>query len=189
MDSDDQNSGVTMECMTGSDNGATERFYGRVEEIWELDYSGLHNTTMFRVIWAKNVERENQIFTTMTITDAKSATVNAIAKNEPWVHAKHVTQCFFITDPRNPSRVVVRRGKRNIIGMDGVANEEDYDQYGNPMREDDDDDEVYVKRRINTTLPKKNRTPWRRQSHNEGLNYSSTNKKGKKLTQKRKRQC
>ena len=24
MDSDDQNSGVTMECMTGSDNGATE---------------------------------------------------------------------------------------------------------------------------------------------------------------------
>ena len=56
------------------------------------------------------------------------------------------------------------------------------------MREDDDDDEVYVKRRINTTLPKKNRTPWKRQSHNEGLNYSSTNKKGKKLTQKQKRQ-
>ena len=112
--------------------------------------------------------------------------MNAIAKNEPWVHAKHVTQCFFITDPCNPSRVVVRRGKRNIIGMDGVANEEDYDQYGNPMREDDDDDEVYVKRRINTTLPKKNRTPWKRQSHNEGLNYYSTNKKGKKLTQKRK---
>ena len=74
--------------------------------------------------------------------------MNAIAKNEPWVHAKHVTQCFFITDPRNPSRVVVRRGKRNIIGMGGVANEEDYDQYGNPMREDDDDDEVYVKIRI-----------------------------------------
>ena len=56
------------------------------------------------------------------------------------------------------------------------------------MREDDDDDEVYVKRRINTTLPKKDRTPWKRKSHNEGLNYSSTNKKGKKLTQKRKRQ-
>jgi hypothetical protein len=36
-----------------------------------------------------------------------------------------VTQCFFITDPAKPSHVVVRRGKRNIIGMDGVANEED----------------------------------------------------------------
>ena len=43
MDSDDQNSGVTMACMTGSDNGTTERFYGRVEESWELDYFGLHN--------------------------------------------------------------------------------------------------------------------------------------------------
>ena len=41
---------------------------------------------------------------------------------------KHMTQCFFKTDPCNPNRVVVRRGKRNIIGMDGVANEEDYDQ-------------------------------------------------------------
>ena len=170
-----------MECMTGTDNSAFERFYGRVEEIWELDYYGLHNATMFCVRWAKNLIRENQNFTTMTIPDAKSATMNAIAKNEPWVHAKHVTQCLFITDQCNPIHVVVRRGKWNIIGMDGVANEEDYDQYGNPMREDDDDDEVYVKRRINTTLPKKNR-------HNEGLNYSSTNKKGKKVTQKRKRQ-
>ena len=43
IDSDDQNSRVTMECMTDSDNGATEIFYRRVEEIWELDYSGLHN--------------------------------------------------------------------------------------------------------------------------------------------------
>src|SRR5215216_3977494 len=124
----------------------------------------------------------------MTIPDAKSSTVNAIAKNEPWVQAKHVTQCFIIDDPCNPSRVVVSRGNRNIIGMDGVANEEDYDQYGNPMREDDDDDDVYVKKRINTTLPKKDHTPWKRKSHNEGLNYSSMNKKGKKLTQNRKPQ-
>ena len=92
----------------------------------------------------------------MTIPDAKSATMNAIAKNEPWVHAKHVTQCFFITDPRNSNRVVVRRGKRNIIGMDGFANEEDYDQYSNPVREHDDDDEVaaHTTRRSRTTLPK-----------------------------------
>ena len=180
---------MTIECVTDV-NDTTERFYERVEEIWELDYAGMHDATMFRVRWAKDVVRENKYFTTMSIPDAKSTPVNinVIAKSEPWVDAKHVTQCFFITDPCNPSRVVVRKGKRNIIGMDGVANEEDYDQYGNPMREDDDDDEVYVKRRIDTTLPKKNRTPWKRQSHNEGLNYSLTNKKGKKLTQKRKGQ-
>ena len=69
-----------MECMTASDNGATVRFYGKVEEIWELDYSGLHSAMMFHVRWAKNVGRENQYFTTLTIPDAKSGTVNAIAK-------------------------------------------------------------------------------------------------------------
>ena len=92
----------------------------------------------------------------MTIPNAKSATMNAIAKNEPWVHAKHVTQCFFITNPCNPSRVVMRKGKRKIIGMDGVANEQDFDKYGDPRIEHDNDDEVaaYTTRRSRTTLPK-----------------------------------
>ena len=71
--------------------------------------------------------------------------------------------------------------------MDGVASEENYDQYGNPMREDDVDDEAYMKRRINTTLPKQDGNPWLRKSHKEGLNYSATNKKGKKLNVKRRR--
>ena len=96
-----------------------------------------------------------------------------------------MTQCFFITDPSNPNRVVVRRGKRNIVGIDGVANEEDYNQYGDPMREDDDDDEADVKIRSKTTLPKKDQTPWKRKTHDEGLNYSISNKKGKKITVKR----
>jgi hypothetical protein len=188
INSDFQNSGVTMECMTG-DNAATERFYGRVKEIWELDYAGLHDATMFCVRWAKAVVRENKYFTTMSIPDAKSATitVNVITKTDPWVQAKHMTQCFFITDTTNLSRIFVRRGKRSIVGMDGVTNEEYYDQYGNPMREDDDDDEAYVKRRINTTLRKKDHTPWFRKSHKEGLNYTTTNKKGKKLNVKRRR--
>ena len=63
-----------MACTTGSDNDATEIFYRRVEEIWELDYSGLHNTTMFRVRWAKNVERENRYFTTMTTPTPRALT-------------------------------------------------------------------------------------------------------------------
>ena len=51
--------------------------------------------------------------------------------------------------------VVVRRGKRKIIGMDGVANEQDFDKYGDPKMEHDDDDEMpYTTRRSRTTLPK-----------------------------------
>ena len=38
MKSDDyQNSGVTMESYTGNDK---DRYYGRIEEIWELSYAG-----------------------------------------------------------------------------------------------------------------------------------------------------
>ena len=92
-----------------------------------------------------------------------STSVNITAQNEPWVLAKHVSQCFFITDPSRPSRVVVRRGKRNIVGMDGVANEEDFDMYGKPNIEDEDVDEStrYTTRRSRTTLPRSGR-PFKR---------------------------
>ena len=122
-----QNSGVTMESFTGD---VKERYYGRIEEIWELDYSG-DKVPMFRVRWAKSVspKKEDGYFTTMSIPEASksAATASVIVKTEPWVLASQVDQCFFITDPTMPSRVVVRRGRRSIIGMDGVANEQDFD--------------------------------------------------------------
>ena len=64
-------------------DGVLERFYGRLEEIQELEYSGKYNVTMFHVRWARSVERENRDFTPMCIPDAKSGTVNVSAKNEP----------------------------------------------------------------------------------------------------------
>ena len=64
--------------------------------------------------------------------------------------------------------------------MDGVANEEEFDQYDNANMEDDDDDEEYIKRRSRTMLPKTGR-PFKRKSHDAGLNYSTANKKGKKV--------
>ena len=53
MKCDYQNSGVTMESYTGDDK---IRHYGRIEDIWELDYYG-QKVPMFRVRWAKNVEK------------------------------------------------------------------------------------------------------------------------------------
>ena len=142
---------------------------------------------MFRVRWAKSVEKENRYFTTMVIPEAKSKTAGtkATAKNEPWVMASQLDQCFFITDPSKPSRVVVRRGKRSIIGMDGVASEQDYDQYGDPKMEDDDDEATYTKRRIRTTRPKKCACPAKRSNPDiPGLNYSTATKKGKKIVKR-----
>lgn len=177
-----QNSGVTMESYTGDQK---LRYYGRIEEIWELNYSG-EKVPMFRVRWARmsSVRKEDQYFTTMVIPEAgtSSSSANVTAQNEPWVLAKHVSQCFFITDPSRPSRVVVRRGKRNIIGIDGVADEDEFDMFGDPNIDDDqeDDDITYTTRRSRTTLPRQGR-PFKRRSHNVGLNYATSTKKGKKI--------
>ena len=112
----------------------------------------------------------------MVIPEAKSksARANVASKNEPWVLASQVDQCFFITDPSKPSRVVVRRGKRNIIGMDGDANEQDLDKYGDLKNVDDDDDDAipYKSRRSRTTLPKGVRPFKRRNQGVMGLNYA-----------------
>ncbi|KAK1585288.1 hypothetical protein QYE76_018004 [Lolium multiflorum] len=148
-----QNSGVTMDSWTGD---VKTRYYGRIEEIWELSYAG-EKVPMFRIRWAKSVTKEDRYFTTMFLPEAnKSKSTNATAQNEPWVLAEHVHQCFFITDPSRPSRVIVRRGKRTIVGMDGVANEEDFEgQVGDPMMEEsEDEDTTYTTRRSRTTLPR-----------------------------------
>jgi hypothetical protein len=179
MNCDYQNSAVTGIFYT---DDVKERFYERIEEIWELDFCG-EKVPMFRVRWAKSIEKEGRYFTTMVIPEAKStksAGANDTAKNEPWVLASKLDQCFFISDPAKPSRVVVRRGKRNIIGMDGVANEQDFDQYGDPKIEDDYADQA----KYTTTLPKRG-LPFRRRTPDvPGLNYSTTTKKGKKIVKR-----
>ena len=66
--------------------------------------------------------------------------------------------------------------------MDGVANEDNFDQYGDPKMEDDDDDEAtYTKRRRRTTLPTTGCPFTRRSQDIPGLNYSTATKKGKKI--------
>ena len=122
--------------------------------------------------------KKDRYFTTMVIPEAKSksAGANVTVKNETWVLASKVDQCFFITDPSKPSRFVVRRGKSNIIGMDEVANEKDFDKYGDPKMEDD----YTAMDRYTTTLPKKG-IPFKRKSEDVlSLNYSTATKKGKK---------
>jgi hypothetical protein len=85
---------------------------------------------MFHVGWAKSIQKEGRYFTTMVIPDA--SVKKASAKNEPWVLASQVDQCFFITDTSKPSHVIMRRGKRSIIRMEGLANEQDLEKNGDP---------------------------------------------------------
>jgi hypothetical protein len=132
--SEHQNSGVTMLSYVNEESTVNERFFRRIEEIWELNYCG-EKMPMFWVRWAKNVEKEGRYFTSMVIPEAKSS-MNVHAKNEPWVLASQIDQCFFITDPVRSSCVVVRRGKRSIIETVGAATEQDFDKYGDPKIEE-----------------------------------------------------
>jgi hypothetical protein len=183
--SDYQNSGVTMMCKNEKGTGKT-RFYGRIEEIWELNYSGFYRTAMFRVRWAKDVKNEHCYFISMVIPPT---TQKLTSQNEPWVFAKDVDQCFFVTDPIRPSRVIVRRGKRKIVGMDGVAADEDYDQFGLARQEEEnmDNGQPYVSRRIRTTLPTQTTTddlPFKRKTHSMTVRYARAPAKKRKTTEK-----
>ena len=96
-----QNSGVTMESYTGDKK---VRYYGRIEDIWELDYSG-EKVPMFRVRWAKSVQKEDKYFTTMVMPNKSNRNTNATAQNEPWVLAKHVTNAS--SSLTRPNRAVL----------------------------------------------------------------------------------
>ena len=153
-----------------------------IEEIWVLDYTCI-DIPMFRVRWAEKVETDQDNFTRMIIPKKKPVDETRKGKRvsaykELWVLAKQVTQCFYIVDPLAEDHVIMRRGKRSIVGVDGVVDEEDYNQF------DDLDpvvDEAAVcipppvpwQRRIETTLPAGNEFPYKRSSHKEERSHTT----------------
>jgi hypothetical protein len=134
MSSEYQNSGVTMLSYADDEVTIEERFFERIEKIWELDYAE-EKVSMVHVRWAKSIQKEGRYFTTMVIPDASAK--NASTKNEPWILTSQVDQCFFITDPSKPSRVVMRRGKRSIIRMEGPTNDQNLEKNGDPKIEEE----------------------------------------------------
>ena len=59
--------------------------------------------------------------------------------------------------------------------MDGITNKDDFEQFGDPNIADDDYDDnntPYTLRRSKTTQPTIE-IPWKRTSHNVGLNYAT----------------
>ena len=61
----------------------------------------------------------------MTIIDLE----RAIYKDEPFVLTKKVVQVFYVQDPTNPKLHVVLQGKRRIVGVENVVDEEEYNQF------------------------------------------------------------
>jgi hypothetical protein len=61
-----------------------------------------------------------------------------------------------------------------------TINEEDFDHKNNPMMEDDNDNEVTYTTRRSMTMLHKQGLPFKRRSHDVGLNYLMPNKKDKR---------
>lgn len=139
-----QNSGLRIEA--ASDGGRRDQYYGKVEQILELDYLKF-KVPLFRCRWVdlRNVKVDNEGFTTVNLA-------NNAYKDEPFVLAKQVVQVFYIVDPCNKKLHVVREGKRRIVGLDNIADEDDYNQHVHgigqeiPLEEEEEEDEVQYAR-------------------------------------------
>ena len=72
----------------------SNRYYIRIEEIWELEYGEDYTLPLFKARWAKNVEHEERGFITMSLPEAQHAGAKGVkgitTKYEPWVFAKDV---------------------------------------------------------------------------------------------------
>ncbi|XP_071705352.1 uncharacterized protein [Rutidosis leptorrhynchoides] len=104
---------------------AKKLYYGVIQEIWELDYGDSYTIPLFKCKWVANdrgVQVDEDGFTTVNLS------TNGY-KEEPFILAKLVTQVFFIEDPKDPRWHVVQYGKRWIVGIENVVDEDEYDQF------------------------------------------------------------
>ena len=129
-----QNSGVTViasamefDRMTHEARSTIQKmsYYGVIQEIWELDYHSI-TIPLFKCKWVTNNQRGVNV-------DEKGFTLVDLSTNgytsDPFVLAKLATQVFFVKDPSKPRWHVVLHGKRRILGVDNVVDEEEYNQF------------------------------------------------------------
>jgi hypothetical protein len=170
--STNQNSGVRIDAT--DPNGIKLTYYGRIEEIWELDYGRNLKIPLFKCQWVKvtgggvTVDPEYG----MTTVDLN----NIGYKDEPFVLAKDVCQVFYVQDmstkpkrgknnkdPINdqPRRHIVLSGKTNIVGIEDKSD----------MSVDYEKEDRIVPFTVNkdpSIALNDEDTPWLRHDHDQG---------------------
>jgi hypothetical protein len=61
----------------------------------------------------------------LTIVDLK----NVGYKDDPWVLVSQVTQVLYVANPAKKTKHILITGKQDIIGVDGIDDMEEYNQY------------------------------------------------------------
>ncbi|GJU85087.1 uncharacterized protein Tco_1292633 [Tanacetum coccineum] len=128
-----QNSGVTLIAATSEfsmgdhearSTIAKKSYYGVIQEIWELDYLSF-TIPMLKCKWVNNeggVKVDDYGFTSVNLS------TNGYA-SEPFILAKQANQIFFVEDPSDSRWHIVLHGKRRIVGVENVVDEDEYDKF------------------------------------------------------------
>jgi len=129
------NSGVTLvawskEFSKSNDSrpiDSSMSYYGFIEDIWELDYYVL-SIPLFRCKWIDNrhgVKNDKDYGFTL-VNPEKLGYVN-----DPFILAKQAHQIFYVLDPADSKGKwhIVLHGKRRIVGIEDVVDEEEYDHF------------------------------------------------------------
>ncbi|XP_070025158.1 uncharacterized protein [Nicotiana sylvestris] len=104
-----QNSGVTLVALTTSFASSKDKnpvdanmtYYGRIVDIFELDYYGHFKVVLFKCDW---YEVEEDIYGLTYVYFNKKC-----YQNEPFVLAYQVHQCFYVQDPYDQDRYYVMK--------------------------------------------------------------------------------
>ena len=118
-----QNSGVRADAEDST--GQKNAYYGYIEEIWELNYGNSIEIPVFKCQWVRHPEGVEVDDYGFTIVDHNKVGY----KDDPWILAQSVAQVFYILDPKDEKKYIVAPGKQRIIGVDGVEDEEEYNQF------------------------------------------------------------
>ena len=100
-------------------------YYGFIEEIWELDYGENIRIPVFQCQWVKHPNGITNDNYGLTFVDL----ANVGYKDDPWVLTEHVAKVFYIIDLMNAKKHITVSGKQRILGVEGVVDIEDYNQY------------------------------------------------------------
>ena len=127
-----QNSGVRCDALD-PETGDENMFFGNVDAIWELDY-GTFQVPMFRCQWVedKHVTVDNYGVRVLDLSKVGY-------KDDPWIMANRTAQVFYVEQILCPNekkstdklKHVVIPGKQQAIGVDGVSDLDEFNQFSN----------------------------------------------------------
>jgi hypothetical protein len=96
-----------------------------VKETWELKYGASLVIPVFKCKWVKHPEGVQVDDLGYTLVD-----LNKVGyKDEPWILAQTVAQVFYVLDPDGGKHYIVVPGKQRIVGVDGVEDEDEHNQF------------------------------------------------------------